>query len=143
MLKAKANLDDAKANLDLDDEYRLQNCAFNIQQCVEKILKQVYLEYGYSFSKPHDIEQLLVKLPAEQQLISDNTVEKLLSAADTLLRWETFTRYDSDYMVSRSRIKEMCSLASILYDEVSLGFGESSSQKHDITTLQDLHLFDK
>lgn len=65
MSRVKADLRTAMVVMQSGDEYDLQVAAFHIQQCVEKILKVVIEEYGYSYVETDEISALLQQFPKE------------------------------------------------------------------------------
>lgn len=118
MSRAEADLRTAMVVMQSGDEYDLQVAAFHIQQCVEKILKVVIEEYGYSYTETGKISDLLQQLPKEQKVLSSATVNSIERDEALLSKWESATRYDDPYMASSNLVKE-------LYDKVKLFFEEA------------------
>ncbi len=119
MKRAEADLNVAKSELQKDDEYVLQVVAYLISQATEKVIKQVYTECGKDYAHTHEIASLLYDLPENQNLISDDMLEKLEEAEALLTKWEVLTRYDSPYMAKRRQIVKMYNMSVELYREVS------------------------
>lgn len=87
-----------------NDELGLNNAAYHLQQCIEKVLKG-YLEcVGVTVPRTHKIGNLL-KMSANNGSAFTST-EWLDAHAEMLETWESETRYNAEFLVEYKKIRE-------------------------------------
>lgn len=97
--------------INLNDCY-LDSCCFNLQQCIEFLLKGIVEMNGFSYAENHDIRANLnilnranIEIPCEKEL-------RLM--ASTLYSWETESRYKECFIAAIKDIEEVFHIAGIL-----------------------------
>ena len=87
-----------------NDELGLNNAAYHLQQCVEKVLKG-YLEcVGVTVPRTHKIGNLL-KMSAKNGS-SFTSTDWLDAHAEMLEAWESETKYNAEFLVEYKKIRE-------------------------------------
>lgn len=105
----------------LNDCY-LDSCCFNLQQCVEFLLKGIVELNGMQYAENHDIRANLnilnrasISIPREKEL-------RLMS--DILYKWETESRYKDSFIAAVKDIDEVIQYSSELlkyiYDQLEI-----------------------
>lgn len=102
--RAKINLLNAKndyRNFSIDDAY-VDDCCYNLQQCIEKTLKFIVEMTGKEYVKSHDIraqlnilQDIKNKLPYEKEL---------RDMAWTINEWEASSRYKDNFVALQDDI---------------------------------------
>lgn len=104
LLRAKSDLRVAKLVLGSDDDYDLLIAAYHVQQAVEKTLKLTLKELGVPYTKTRRIEDLLSRLPDNQNLLGEEWLDWLETNSATFCDWESKTRYVEGYSVTRRHV---------------------------------------
>ena len=109
---AKSNLKRAKTYYQINDkEIRLEEYCFDLQQCVEKALKALFVYNKIVFLKTHSISALITIL----QKHSIQLPEELLNIVE-LTKYAVETRYpDSCYEISEEEFNDSVYIAEALY----------------------------
>jgi len=89
--KAENDLTNAAHVLKLGKRCPTDTVCFHAQQCVEKYLKALLVNYGRDAPRTHNISALLLRLPASAR--SDLTPDE----QQRLTRYATVNRYPGDY----------------------------------------------
>lgn len=127
--RAKNNLATARfcyEQAKINDSF-LDNCCFDIQQCIEFTLKYIVELSGVSYAKNHDIRaqlnilrELNLQIPREKDL---------RNMASTINSWEAESRYNDDFCALVEDIEDTFIIADeiIAYAENLVQEAESSS----------------
>lgn len=120
--KAKKVLAEESYRRISDDDIFLDDCCFNLQQCVEMALKYLIEIHGGTYVKNHDIRAQLNVLNTLQV---DVPREKDIRAKASLLNsWEAESRYLDSFLACISDIEEIRKLADDL-----LGYADTLTSK--------------
>lgn len=85
--KAENDLKNATHTLTLGDECPTDTVCFHAQQCVEKYLKALLVMLQVEFSRTHDIETLILLLPAELKPSLAVEQQRRLTEYATVMRY--------------------------------------------------------
>ena len=99
------------AKINNDDCY-LDSCCFNLQQCVEFLLKGIVEMNGLQYAENHDIRANLNIL--NKQNIEIPCEKELRILASTLYSWETESRYKESFIAAIKDIDEVFVIAKEL-----------------------------
>lgn len=95
--------------LSLDDAY-VDDCCYNLQQCIEYCLKYIVELNGENYIENHDVraqlnklKELDVKLPFEEEIRKN---------ASLLNSWEAESRYNDDFIALVEDINDIKELAN-------------------------------
>ena len=120
--KMHSHLWSARMCRDNPDEQGLNDAAYMLQQTVEIGLKQILRELGVNYSKVHEIETLLNKVPDLNFWFPEDFIDTLYDKAPTLTSWESLTRYNDDYLPARSRVIALEKIVELFVSYVDDGF---------------------
>lgn len=103
-----ANAEHDYYNISVDDAY-LDDCCYNLQQCIEYTLKYIVEMNGENYIETHDVRAQLnklkninVKLPFE---------DKIRKLAAVLNSWEAESRYNDNFIAVIEDVNEIKELA--------------------------------
>lgn len=103
-----ANAEHDYYNISVDDAY-LDDCCYNLQQCIEYTLKYIVEMNGENYIETHDVRAQLnklkninVKLPFE---------DKIRKLAAVLNNWEAESRYNDNFIAVIEDVNEIKELA--------------------------------
>lgn len=116
--RAKINYEHALSDykkINTNDCY-LDSCCFNLQQCIEFLLKGIVELNGEQYAENHDIRANLnilnrmhVEIPCEKEL---------RAKASLLYSWETESRYKESFIAAINDIEEVFEIAEKLMEYV-------------------------
>lgn len=116
--RSKIALEHARSDyskIDTNDCY-LDSCCFNLQQCIEFLLKGIVEMNGLQYAENHDIRANLnilnrigVEIPCEKDL-------RLM--ASTLYSWETESRYKDSFIAAIKDIEDIFEIATKLSEYI-------------------------
>ncbi len=99
----------------IEDEIRLEEFCYDLQQCTEKSLKALLIKYHINFPKTHSIEKLLT-------LLVENSIDvpkEIVNSAPLLTQFAIDTRYPGDWEpITEDDYKEMVTITEKVYDWV-------------------------
>lgn len=111
------DLRSAAVGVETGDKWMLELAAFHVQQAFEKILKQVYLEYGTNYPESSNIAVLISSLPSSQCLLSSEEVAGLREIADILTSWEIAVHENNDDIEHSDLVAEYLQQAEVLFQK--------------------------
>jgi HEPN domain-containing protein len=94
ILKAKKDLTSAEHELTFGDDAVTETICFHSQQAAEKFLKAYLVYLEISFTKTHEIGELITKCE-----LKDNEIATLKEEADILTDYAVTVRYPDDFYV--------------------------------------------
>ena len=109
----KINADNDFRNLSLDDAF-LDDCCYNLQQCIEACLKYIVELNGEEYVENHDVRAQLNKLSALGVNLS--CTDKIRSIASTLNSWEVESRYNDNFTALLEDITDAKEIADELLE---------------------------
>lgn len=122
MVDAKTWIERAKSNLcfaKLPDEYELfgeeiffEDPCFELQQCVEKAFKALFIFKNIEYPKTHDIDKLIKLLKINGVDIPDEMLD-----AGMLTQYAVRTRYPDDFRrITKEEFEEALEIAERVYN---------------------------
>ena len=113
----RENAENSYKKISTDDAY-LDDCCYNLQQCIEFTLKFIVEENGESYVENHDIRAQLNKLKSLGLDVPER--DSLRQIASTLNSWEAESRYSNNFLADIEDIDESRRIADAL-----INFAES------------------
>jgi HEPN domain-containing protein len=110
--KAENDFKNATHTLKLGDDCPADTVCFHAQQCVEKYLKAALVHEGIDFPKTHDLEEIVVLLPARLR------VSLTIEEQRWLTGYATAARYPGWPDVSLAEARQAIALARRVRKEV-------------------------
>lgn len=111
LARAKVRLKNAENDyfyLSVDDAY-VDDCCYNLQQCIEYCLKYIVELNGENYIENHDIRAQINKL--RKMDVELPFIETLRKLASTLNSWEVESRYNDDFTALIEDVDEAMNLA--------------------------------
>lgn len=124
----RENAESDYQKIGIDDAY-LDDCCFNLQQCIELSLKYAVEMHGGRYVENHDIRaqmNILNKLD-----VSVPGAETLRQNAETINSWETSSRYKDDFIALIEDIDAVRGCADAL-----LNYLEEMTAEQQLETMQ-------
>ena len=116
LARAKVKLFNAKndyRNVSLDDAY-IDDCCYNLQQCIEFGLKFIVEMNGENYVENHDVRAQINKLKTIGVTLPFENEIRIL--ASTLNSWEAESRYKDDFTALGEDIEDAMKLAEKIVD---------------------------
>lgn len=113
-VRAKVKRENAQYNytkISLDDAY-VDDCCYNLQQCIELCLKYIVEMNGENYVENHDIRAQLNKINSINVRIP--MYDKLRSMASTINDWEAQSRYNDNFVALIEDINDAMEIADAL-----------------------------
>ena len=114
--RVRVNLDVAKYSLSQDDECHLDEAEYQVQQAVEKLLKEYISRAGVTPRKTHDISVLYREALGLGLKLPPALDREMLLYAATLTDAEAANRYASSYLNIRSSVEAELQFAENLFE---------------------------
>ena len=103
----KADLKCVRLFVDGVDEADLNIAAYHCQQAVEKICSYISQKHGLPSLRTHKIEKWVEFLQEKDIYVPELIVTK----AETLSDWQSYSRYNINFIVSKKEVRNVAEIA--------------------------------
>ena len=120
-LLGRANVKRRNAEIDYqhmgEDDCNVDDCCYNLQQCIELTLKYIVQINGERYVENHDLRAQLNKL--DSMGVSGPEEERIRHMASTLNSWEAESRYRESFFATLQDVDEAREIADALIQYAS------------------------